>query len=67
MNGKTIVCMGVCTLQRPTMLARCLASLAAQKCPDGVELHIIVVDKDAAPTSRPIVDNFLPSSPYPVH
>ncbi len=67
MNGGMVVCIGVCTVKRPALLARCLSSLAAQRRPEGIELHIVVVDNDATPSSKPVADSFLPACPFPIH
>ncbi len=67
MNARTRVCVGVCTIRRPTMLERCLRSLAAQKNTDGLDIHILVVDNDAAPSAEPVVQRVSPDSPFPIH
>jgi GT2 family glycosyltransferase len=47
------------------MLSRCLASLKAQIIPDGVNLTLIVVDNEAEPNNRAIVEAFAASFPFP--
>ena len=67
MNARTRVCVGVCTIQRPAMLERCLQSLAAQESPDDLDLHILVVDNDATPSAKPIVGKVASNSRFPIH
>jgi succinoglycan biosynthesis protein ExoM len=67
MGGKTVVCLGVCTLKRPGMLANCLRSLAAQQHVSELEVHIAVADNDSEPTSKPVVEQFTAACPFPVH
>lgn len=67
MNSKTVVCAGVCTLQRPEMLAKCLRSLASQRNLDGFDFRILVVDNDATPSSAPVVEAASSKCPFPIH
>lgn len=46
----------VCTARRPGLLERCLVSLTALEAPDGADVAIAVVENDAAPASREVVD-----------
>lgn len=61
------VCIGVCTCQRPKMLERCLASLIAQVRIDPDRTHIVVVDNDAGPSAKGIVESAAAKSAFPVH
>jgi succinoglycan biosynthesis protein ExoM len=45
----------VCTFRRPSVVET-LASLAAQRLPDGMRLRVIVADNDVAPTAREAVE-----------
>ena len=67
MDAKSVVCAGVCTIQRPEMLAKCLRSLAAQKNLDGLDFKILVVDNDATPSSAHVVKAVSSSCPFPIH
>lgn len=67
MNARTVVCAGVCTIQRPKMLENCLRSLAAQKNPGDIDFRILVVDNDATPSSAAAVAAFSSACPFPVH
>jgi hypothetical protein len=49
---------GVCTAQRPRMLAHCLDAIGAQILPHGTELHVVVADNEREPNSRCVVDRF---------
>jgi len=48
------------------MLAKCLASLTAQR-NVGAELHIILVDNDTTPSSVGVAEQSSQSSPFPIH
>lgn len=61
------VCIGVCTCRRPEMLTACLASLARLTVPPDIALQIIVVDNEAKPNSRDIVQAFAAGCTLPVH
>ncbi len=67
MNAKPVVCVGVCTIQRPQMLGKCLRSLASQKNIGELEFHILVIDNDATPSSAPVVEAVSPDCPFPIH
>jgi succinoglycan biosynthesis protein ExoM len=58
---------GVCTARRPRMLAHCLEALGAQMLPPGAESHIVVVDNEAEPNNRGLVEAFAARCPFPVH
>lgn len=64
MTATVAIC--VCTYRRPAMLARCLASLAAQVEPEEFALQIIVIDNEAEPNNREAVLAFGEACPYPV-
>jgi succinoglycan biosynthesis protein ExoM len=49
----------IASYKRPQLLAKLLASLAAQNLPADVTLGVIVVDNDPAGTARPAVENAL--------
>ncbi len=53
MMGPSIA-IGVCTFRRPQVAAT-LASLQAQRLPDGMALQIIVADNDDAPSAQAVV------------
>jgi hypothetical protein len=48
---RTDVC--IATFKRPALLERLLRDLLAQQLPDGVSMHIIVVDNDVDESARP--------------
>ena len=48
----------IATFKRPALLERLLRGLLAQQLPDGVSMHIIVVDNDALESARPVVAAF---------
>ena len=58
---------GVCTAMRPRMLTHCLDAIAAQIVPPGVEIHVVVVDNEAAPNNQRLVHAFGAGCPFPVH
>jgi len=58
---------GVCTYRRPLMLADCLESLAIQSIPGDLSLSIVVVDNEAAPNNRQLVERFAAKGPLTVH
>ena len=45
----------IATFKRPDLLERLLKDVLAQQLPDGVSMHIIVVDNDALESARPVV------------
>jgi succinoglycan biosynthesis protein ExoM len=61
------VAVAVCTARRPHMLRHCLEAIAHQIVPRGVELHLVVVDNEAAPNNRQLVQRFSARCPFPVH
>ncbi len=61
------VIVGVCTCGRPQMLAECLDSLGEQLTLPDITIEIVVVDNQALPVARGIVDAFRRRSPFPVH
>ena len=67
MEAKTRVCIGVCTIKRPAMLLRCLRSLAAQEGAEGLDVHILVVDNDAAASAEAVVREAAPDCSFPIH
>ena len=56
----------VCTHSRPQMLARCLASIAAQDFGRDTHLTVIVVDNEPTPANRVAVTEFAASCPFAV-
>lgn len=60
-----LICACVCTMGRPQMLTRCLASLAAQQV-QGARLHFIIVDNNPEPVARELVEAFAKSGLNPV-
>jgi len=58
---------GVCTANRPRMLAHCLEALGAQMLPERVEGHIVVADNEPEPNNRRLVERFAARCPLPVH
>jgi succinoglycan biosynthesis protein ExoM len=66
-SEKPVICVGVCTILRPGMLQNCLASLGAQQRLTSYDVHVVIVDNDSEPTSKPLVEAFAASSPFPVH
>ena len=67
MNAKAVVCVGVCTIKRPQMLGKCLRSLASQKNLGEWEVHILVIDNDATPSSASIAEAVSKDCPFPIH
>ncbi|WP_120635833.1 glycosyltransferase [Ruegeria sp. EL01] len=59
------IAVGVCTYQR-TSLMDTLQTLEYQNLPNGTRLSIIVVDNDASPSARSIVDEFAAASRHHV-
>lgn len=64
--GERVV-VGVCTYGRPVMLADCLESLALQSVPADLSLSIVVVDNEAQPNRRQLVEDFGGKSPFRVY
>ncbi len=50
--SKTTVKVGACTFRRPDGLRDLLTSIATLRCPEDVELEIIIVDNDEAPSAQ---------------
>lgn len=48
----------IATYMRPALLDRLLSDLLAQQLPDGVSVHMIVVDNDSLESARPVVTAF---------
>ncbi|MBZ2190307.1 glycosyltransferase [Alcanivorax sp. JB21] len=67
MNRVQKICITVCTLGRPEMLRRCLASLVGQKVPAGYSAVIIVVDNDQSRSAQSVVDDFQDESGVRLH
>jgi len=65
MKQDSVICIGVCTIQRPELLEKCLLSLAAQEKPDDAKLYIVVVDNDSTPSSESIVARVRANCPHP--
>jgi succinoglycan biosynthesis protein ExoM len=61
------VAVGVCTVMRPGMLARCLDAIAAQIVPAGVEMQVVVADNEATPRSESGMQAFADRCGFPVH
>jgi glycosyltransferase involved in cell wall biosynthesis len=62
----TSVAFCISTFRRPRGLARLLASIAAQKVPDGVTVRVVVVDNDADGSARSVTDAARPDLPGPL-
>ncbi|WP_370677008.1 glycosyltransferase family 2 protein [Pleomorphomonas sp. PLEO] len=56
----------VCTAQRPRMLRDCVESLLAQQLADDWQVEVCVVENDATPNSRGVVETMPTSSPVKV-
>ncbi|MGO8953076.1 MAG: glycosyltransferase family 2 protein [Rhodomicrobium sp.] len=61
------MCVGVCTIRRPQMLEKCVRSLISQENVSNIDLHILVIDNDATPSSQQVVEAAGRSSPFPIH
>jgi len=61
------VVIGVCTWRRPRMLFHCLEAMALQIVPDGIDLHVVVVDNEAEPNNQGLVHGFAAQCPFPIH
>jgi succinoglycan biosynthesis protein ExoM len=57
----------VCTAQRATMLRRCLASIGLQILPCQIGVDVVVVDNEAGPKNRPLVEEFSKNCRFSVH
>lgn len=56
----------VCTAERPRMLQDCVASLLAQQLSENWQVEVCVVENDATPNSRAVVEGVSPLSPIKV-
>lgn len=56
----------VCTAERPRMLRDCVESLLAQQLAPNWQVEVCVVENDATPTSRGVVESVPASSPVKV-
>lgn len=61
------VAIGVCTAMRPRMLAHCLDAIGAQILPAWLQAEVVIVDNEAEPRRRRLVDDFSARCPFPVH
>lgn len=61
-----LVCIGICTAGRPTLLAKCLASLVRQQTPPDYGVALVVVDNDTPPRARSIVEAAAAHARFPV-
>ena len=61
------VVVGICTWMRPRMLLHCLESVALQIVPEGVDVHVVVVDNEAEPNNQDLVQSFAAQCPFAVH
>jgi glycosyltransferase involved in cell wall biosynthesis len=57
----------VCTAKRPTMLRHCLESIAAQVVAPQIEVALVVVDNEAEPNNRALVQEISARCRFPVH
>jgi len=57
----------VCTAERPRMLEECVASLLAQRLEADWQVEVCVVENDATPTSRGVVEAVPAAAPVKVH
>jgi succinoglycan biosynthesis protein ExoM len=62
----TRVAIGVCTARRPDLLKCCLAALADQVIPEGVDVTIIVADNEPEPNNQPLMAEFAATCPFAV-
>ena len=60
------VAIGICTAHRPEMLKCCLAALASQIIPEGVEPTLVIADNEPVPNNREAVMEFAAFCPFPV-
>src|SRR5262249_20791020 len=54
------------TAHRPELLKCCLAALAAQVIPEGVDLTLVIADNEPSPNNRQAVEEFAATCPFPV-
>ncbi|PTW60424.1 GT2 family glycosyltransferase [Breoghania corrubedonensis] len=57
----------ICTAHRPNMLRRCIDSILAQQVPEGWRFEICVVENDAEPHSRHVVEVAADLGTAPIH
>lgn len=57
----------ICTRERAEPLGRCLAALAADPQPAGMELAVVVVENEAAPRLGPMLAGIARSAPFALH
>ena len=55
------------TFNRAELLPRTLDSLEVARCPDGLDIHLYVVDNNSTDGTRAVVDKYAARFPYPVH
>ena len=55
------------TYQRQQLLHDCLGSIESLRVPKNTEVHIVVVDNDAAGSAKAVVDKKVASSPFSIH
>jgi hypothetical protein len=61
------VAIGVCTAFRPKMLTQCLDAIASQSLPDGIIVHVVVVDNEPERSSERLVRELSARCPFSVH
>ncbi|MBJ7534677.1 glycosyltransferase family 2 protein [Rhodomicrobium vannielii ATCC 17100] len=61
------ICVGICTIRRPGMLKNCLESIGRQEGVEHYDVRVVVVENDTVPATKPVVDAFAATSPFPVH
>ncbi|MBT3069283.1 glycosyltransferase [Rhodomicrobium sp. Az07] len=62
----SVICVGICTVKRPRMLERCIRSVMAQEGVAGHDVRIVVVENDATPACKTIVEACAAASPFPI-
>ena len=66
-NSQPTIGVMICTVHRPGMLRRCIESVLAQAMPEGWRFEICVVENDAEPQSREVVEDCAGNGAVPVH
>lgn len=61
-----LLCIGLCTYQRPSMLTEALDSVAQLRLPSDINLKLLVCDNDAEASAREVVDSFRPKLSFPI-
>ncbi|WP_159240964.1 glycosyltransferase family A protein [Zhongshania aliphaticivorans] len=56
----------LCTCMRPTLLSKCLDSLAAMAIPENSKVFVTVVENDENQTARPVVEAMQENFPLPL-